>query len=260
MGAKKRQNKIWEYREMLLAWKRAGVITWAGYILGFPTDTPETIARDIEVIKRELPIDILEFFCLTPLPGSEDHQRLQAAAIAMDPDMNRYDLEHVCTAHATMSRETWQEVYRNAWRLYYTDSHVETVLRRAAACGLSTKKVVEAMTIFSGSSRIEGVHPLQFGFVRRKARTQRRHGMRIVNPVLFYPWRAFDFTRVALNWFVLVRRYRAIKRRVDADPNRARYRDTALTPAAEGREALVEVFADKIPVTHGAPVRQPAAA
>ena len=36
VGAKKRQNKITEYRKMLLAWKNAGVITYAGYILGFP--------------------------------------------------------------------------------------------------------------------------------------------------------------------------------------------------------------------------------
>ena len=76
MGTKKRQNKIWEYREMLQAWQRAKVMTWAGYILGFPTDTPESIARDIEIIKQELPIDILEFFFLTPLPGSEDHKKL----------------------------------------------------------------------------------------------------------------------------------------------------------------------------------------
>jgi hypothetical protein len=41
LGTKKRQNKIWEYREMLLAWRRHRVITYAGYILGFPTDTPE---------------------------------------------------------------------------------------------------------------------------------------------------------------------------------------------------------------------------
>ena len=36
VGAKKRQNKITEYRKMLLAWKAARVITYAGYILGFP--------------------------------------------------------------------------------------------------------------------------------------------------------------------------------------------------------------------------------
>jgi coproporphyrinogen III oxidase-like Fe-S oxidoreductase len=67
-AAKKRQNKITEYRAMLLAWKAQGIITLAGYILGFPADTPQTIRRDIEIIKRELPLDGLEFFCLTPCP------------------------------------------------------------------------------------------------------------------------------------------------------------------------------------------------
>lgn len=36
MAAKKRQNKITEYRKMLLAWKAQGIITLAGYILGLP--------------------------------------------------------------------------------------------------------------------------------------------------------------------------------------------------------------------------------
>ena len=121
MGAKKRQNKIWEYRDMLQAWRRAKVMTWAGYILGFPTDTPESIARDIETIKRELPIDILEFFFLTPLPGSEDHKVLYLKGARMDPDMNHYDLEHVCADHAIMSADTWRGVYRDAWARYYSD-------------------------------------------------------------------------------------------------------------------------------------------
>ena len=90
-GAKKRQNKITEYREMLLAWKLQGIMTLAGYILGFPADTPETIRRDIAIIQKELPLDILEFFCLTPLPGSEDHQVLWRNGTAMDPDLNTYD-------------------------------------------------------------------------------------------------------------------------------------------------------------------------
>ncbi len=54
------------------------------------------------------------------------------------------------------------------------------------------------------------MHPLQFGFVRRKIRTQRRYGMPIVNPLIFYPWRAYDFTRTAVRWVKLVRKYRAI--------------------------------------------------
>jgi hypothetical protein len=135
------------------------------------------------------------------------------------------------------------------------------VLRRGAASGLNLRKIIDPMTIFSGASRIEGVHPLQFGYVRRKVRTQRRQGMRVLNPILFYPWRAFDFTFVLLRWLRLFLRYRGIMKRVQATPDAASYMDDALTPtAANAADHLVELYADAIPHTHGAPLRKHAAA
>jgi hypothetical protein len=256
MGTKKRQNKIWEYRDMLLAWRAQKVMTYAGYILGFPTDTPESIARDIEIIKKELPVDILEFFYLTPLPGSEDHKNLFVRGVPMDPDMNKYDLEHACTGHPLMSKETWETVYADAWTRYYSDEHVETIMRRAVVSGINRTKVLDSLTIFSGAARIEGVHPLQFGFLRRKIRTQRRHGMPIRHPLLFYPWRLADFLKVTSQWLRLIWRYRRIMARVVKDPAARSYFDEALRPHASPGEMdhFVEVFADKIPHTHGAPV------
>ncbi|MGA8649020.1 MAG: radical SAM protein [Xanthobacteraceae bacterium] len=257
LGTKKRQNKIWEYREMLLAWRRHRVITYAGYILGFPTDTPESIARDIDIIKKELPIDILEFFCLTPLPGSEDHKKLHAAGVDLDPDLNKYDLEHACTDHPRMTRQKWTEVYKDAFARYYTDEHVEKIMRRAVASRLQTSKLVSLLAIFSGAVRIEGVHPLQFGLVRRKSRTQRRSSMPMVNPLLFYPWRAFDFSSVFWQWLTLYLRYYRVMKRIKKDPASKNYVDEALRLPAASDEAdkIVELFADKIPQTHGAPVR-----
>ena len=117
----------------------------------------------------------------------------------MDPDMNKYDLEHACTAHPVMSKETWEQVYRERldallFRRACRDHHAARRRDRPQPDqGASTR-----ITLFSGASRIEGVHPLQFGFVRRKIRTQRRYGMPIVNPLIFYPWRAVDFTRVGV--------------------------------------------------------------
>jgi hypothetical protein len=108
--------------------------------------------------------------------------------------------------------------------------------------------------------RIEGVHPLQFGYVRRKVRTQRRYGMPIMNPLLFYPWRVADFLTTALRWAALVRRYRAIMRRILADPTTQGYVDEALKiPTGKTMDRVVEVFAAKIPKTYGAPIHQPAA-
>ncbi|MGZ9086314.1 MAG: B12-binding domain-containing radical SAM protein [Rhodoplanes sp.] len=261
MGAKKRQNKIWEYREMFLAWRQAKVMTYAGYILGFPTDTPESIARDIEIIKKELPVDILEFFYLTPLPGSEDHKNLHVRGVPMDPDMNKYDLEHACTAHPVMSKETWERVYADAWTRYYSDAHVETIMRRAIATGINRTKVFDSMTVFSGAARIEGVHPLQFGFVRRKIRTQRRHGMPVVNPLVFYPWRVVDFFTVGFRWWRLIRRYRAIMKRILAESGAETYIDDALRPVTSSAAGnFVEVFADRIPNTYGAPTKHAVAA
>ncbi|MDP3163630.1 MAG: radical SAM protein, partial [Reyranella sp.] len=103
LAAKKRQNKITEYRKMLQAWHISGASTWAGYILGFPGDTRESILRDLEIIKKELPLDILEFFMLTPLPGSEDHQTLWKQGVWMDPVLNKYDLNHRVVHHPQMS-------------------------------------------------------------------------------------------------------------------------------------------------------------
>ena len=186
-AAKKRQNKITEYRTMLLAWKAQGIITLAGYILGFPADTPATIRRDIAIIQKELPIDVLEFFCLTPLPGSEDHQGLWKAGVPMDPDLNNYDVEHVCTAHGRMSQQEWEAIYQEAWSLYYTPRHMRTLLRRAAATGVPVGSLFKVLIAFATTVRLENLHPLQGGVLRLKHPSERRPGLPGESPLTFWP-------------------------------------------------------------------------
>lgn len=254
--AKKKQNKIWEYRTMLQAWKRHGVLTLAGYILGFPGDTPEKIRRNLKIIQRELPVDLLEFFILTPLPGSEDHARLAAQGVWMDPDMNIYDLEHVTCDHPIMSRKELQAMYLEAWEIYYTSEHVETMLRRAVACGMPTTHISHSATSFPGMPRIEGVHALQGGVKRVKVRTQRRHGMPIESRLLFYLREFFAQRRKRRQWMALFNRNEALRKKVEADPDAASYTDAALTPASEDDLAALEMIQShgaRIAKTHGAP-------
>jgi Radical SAM superfamily len=188
IGANKRQNKITEYRELLQKWRAQGVVTYAGYILGFPADTKESILRDIEIIKRELPIDILEFFFLTPLPGSEDHKMLVKKGVWMDSDMNKFDLNHRVSHHNTMSDAEWEDAYRAAWRTFYTPDHVRTILRRKAATPNGRMKMTLHMIIwFYLAITFEGVHPLEAGVFRLTSRRDRRPGMKRENPLIFYP-------------------------------------------------------------------------
>ena len=117
---------------MFQEWHERGVFTFAGYILGFPADTKESILRDIEIIKRELPRRhprILLPDAAARLGGSP---RMHEAGEWMDPDLNKYDLHHRVTHHATMSDAEWEEAYKAAWAAYFTWEHMETVTRRHA--------------------------------------------------------------------------------------------------------------------------------
>ena len=250
-AARKRQNQVGEYRVMLQAWRSHRVITYAGYILGFPSDTPESIRRDIETIQNELPIDILEFFVLTPLPGSADHKAMVERGEWMEPDLNRYDVEHVTTRHPRMSRQEWIDIYDRAWHLYYSPQHVETLLRRACAGGAGTSHLAAAIMVYYGTYRFQHVHALQAGLLRRKVRATRRPGSPPENPLFFYVRRAWETLSscvgLGVYWLWLER----LRKRVQRDPSAKAYTDAALsgndlddggtfvdrTPAGEAAEA-----------------------
>ncbi|RFB75050.1 B12-binding domain-containing radical SAM protein [Methylovirgula sp. 4M-Z18] len=260
LAAKKRQNKIDEYREMLLAWKAQRVVTYAGYILGFPNDTRESILHDIEIIKRELPIDLLEFFCLTPLPGSEDHKKLSAQGVAMDPDMNKYDLEHVVTAHPKMSQAEWEGIYREAWRAYYTPQHLQTLLRRAIACRINSTKVLSLFLYFRACVLYEHVHPLEGGLFRLKFRRDRRHGMALEPAWIFYPKYLAEFAVKSLKTAGLWARFYPQLRLLRKLGGAKNYADTALAPVsaseAEVSELLTQSEAARAAVAHQRKIRE----
>ncbi|MFV1974300.1 MAG: radical SAM protein [Candidatus Scalindua sp.] len=236
----KRQNKITEYRKMFQAWRNARVVTVAGYILGFPADTPEKIEQDIKTIQQELPVDLLEFFCLTPLPGSEDHKNNHLKGVWMDPDLNKYDLEHVTTSHSRMSSGEWEQIYRKAWDLYYSPEHIKTLIRRAAAGGPNPSRVMLHIHQFHGTIKYQNVHPLQGGFLRRKVRTQRRPGMPQENPLIFYPRRAWETVSGLIPFALYYFKLRSIRIKIKRNPERRSYMDKALIPVKETEDVLLE--------------------
>jgi hypothetical protein len=242
MAAKKRQNKITEYRKMLLAWRAQKIVTFAGYILGFPADTPQTIRRDIEIIKNELPIDLLEFFVLTPLPGSEDHQVLWKNGIAMEPDLNRYASEHACTAHPLMSKTELEDIYREAWSLYYTPAHMKTLLRRAAATGLPMINLAKYILTFSTTDRLERMHPLQGGLLRLKHPSERRPGLPREAALIFWPRFAWETIRKHAILAGTAGKLVLWKMAIARDPQARDYMDQALAPVRDDDDETLDLL------------------
>ncbi len=249
LGARKKQNKIAEYRKMLLAWKRAGAIVFAGYIIGFPGDTPQSVIHDIQIIQRELAIDLLEPHCLTALPGSEDHQKLHKAGAYLDPDLNKYDLEHVTTRHERMSTAQWEKLYRDTWKEFYTLEHMETVLRRAAATGIHLGNMVVLLVWFHFCIVYEKIDPLQGGYLRRKYRKDRRPAMPIESPFVFYPRYVFDLFYKHFKMAQLAWRFHRFKERLERNPEAGNYADLALIPDSEADAGELEMLSAHSVVT-----------
>lgn len=234
IAAKKRQNKITDYRQMMQEWRNHGVYIWAGYILGFANDTKYSIAQDIEIIKRELPLDILEIFMLTPLPGSEDHRNMLQRGEWMDPDLNKYNLHSRVSHHPTMSDEDWEEAYDAAWQSYYSWSHIETVARRSAAqADRDPSKVITFMVEFKAIYEIEKVHVLEGGLLRKKFRSDRRPGLPRVPPVIFHLNMAIESLRKVWKYVVLFRQASRLTRKIREDAKRYAYVDTAIALSTE---------------------------
>lgn len=238
----KRQNKITEYRAMLLAWREHRVFIDGGYIIGLPADTPESIRRDVEIIKRELPMDRVQFYCLTPLPGSADHKALYQRGVAMEPDLNNYDLNHITTAHPRMTRDEWAGAFRDAWRSFYNVDHIKTLMRRGCTNRISTGNLLGSSVAVYVYACVEGVQPLESGFIRRRVRRERRPGLPIEHPLVYYPkyaGRAFLGYGKALAMLIplLIER-----RRLKRDPGAKHFVDQALMPVDEQELASMSIY------------------
>lgn len=244
LAAKKKQNKITEYRQMLLEWQKAGILVYAGYITGFPSDTAESILNDLDIIKRELPIDVLEIHYLTPLPGSEDHKKLFQAGTWMDPDLNKYDLHHITCAHPRMSEQEWAYAYRESWKRYYSFEHCERVMRRAAALR-AFGNVLFVLTWFKASFELENCHPVESGLLRLKSRRDRRASMPLEPIWRFYPKYFAELTHKTFGWLAIYLRLRLIYLRVKHNPKRYEYTDLAITPVTDEEAETHEMFGNE---------------
>jgi len=170
------QNQVSEYRSLVEHCHTLGIACHAGYILGLPFDTPESLREDIAELQR-MGFDSASFYILTPLPGSKDHQRWWRQRRWMDSDFNTYDSAHVAVAPERMTREELQHAYHQAWEQFYSTEHMVNVLKgwrqnRSAYWG---RMFFFAWYLYA--SRIERLHPMNCGFWTIRRRHERRRGM-----------------------------------------------------------------------------------
>jgi hypothetical protein len=98
---------------------------------------------------------------------------------------------------------------------------------------------------FRGHADIEGVHPIEGGFLRRKSRRDRRPTFKIESPIVFYPKYAVESVWKFGRWAGLHLRHYLILREVLRDPARHDYMDLAITPPNDHEIEDLEMFRTK---------------
>jgi hypothetical protein len=116
------------------------------------------------------------------------------------------------------------------------------MMRRNLAYGINPVRLLRGVLQIYGAMNFEGVHPQQCGYLRRKARTERRPEWPRVPALVFYPTHAWQtltkYSRFGLYALNGVR----MRYRVQADPLAKTYSDLAITPVIDAEDEALEMF------------------
>jgi radical SAM superfamily enzyme YgiQ (UPF0313 family) len=165
-----------KYRRVVDNWHRVGVAVHAGYMLGFPFDAADC-GRIAARTLRKLGFDIVSFFIMTPLPGTEDQVRYAAEGAIIDWDFNNLDSQHVTLKHDKLDSHSWLEAYRDSFRGFYSVPRLlHTIFTVAGGRGLSAegrRSTVRQFVYYFFSYR-QGRHPMVGGVWQIRRRDVRR--------------------------------------------------------------------------------------
>ena len=171
------QRRVFKkYGRVVDNWHRFGVSVHAGYMLGFPFDGPDC-GRIAARTLRKIGFDIVSFFIMTPLPGTEDQVRYAKDGEILDWDFNQLDSQHVTLKHPRLERDTWMRAYEEAFKGFYSIGRLlHTIFTVAGGRHLaaeSRRSTVRQFLYYFFSYR-QGRHPMVGGVWQIRRRDVRR--------------------------------------------------------------------------------------
>lgn len=117
-GAGKHANLKTDLPAVMKAFRRAGIDVNVSLIVGFDTDTRQSIQNlaDYMIAQR---VHLMSLFILTPLPGTRLFEQIKGEGRILHDDLSRYDGTHAVFRPKNMSAEELEETYWKTFERFY---------------------------------------------------------------------------------------------------------------------------------------------
>jgi len=165
-----------KYRRVVRNWHAHGVAVHCGYMIGFPFDGPECGRQSAEWL-LDVGVDLASFFVVTPLPGTEDHDRAMRDGTILDWDFNNYDSQHMVSHHPRMTTEEVVRAYREAYLTFYSARNTLRSLftvHRVPGLSWAARSAMWRQHLYYFYSYRAGRHPMLGGIWQRRLPGARR--------------------------------------------------------------------------------------
>ena len=165
-----------KYRRVVRNWHAHGVAVHCGYMIGFPFDGPECGRQSAEWL-LDVGVDLASFFVVTPLPGTEDHDRAVRDGTILDWDFNNYDSQHMVSHHPRMTTEEVVRAYREAYLTFYSARNTLRLLftvHRVPGLSWAARSAMWRQHLYYFYSYRAGRHPMLGGIWQRRLPGARR--------------------------------------------------------------------------------------
>jgi hypothetical protein len=129
LGARKAHNHPDRYKKIVDLCREYDIMSHFSSMLGFPEQNLQGVEDHVSGIINVDP-DVVSFYVLTPIPGTEQYADFKKAGLLSEPNLDRYDTTYPCWDHPNISKKDLYDSLFKAYRRFYSPRHYVKYVRR----------------------------------------------------------------------------------------------------------------------------------
>jgi radical SAM superfamily enzyme YgiQ (UPF0313 family) len=156
-----KNEKVQAAFELAQRLNRAGLYAHGYYIIGLPSETPESIAEDLKTL-ASLQLDVTQITIVTPHPKTEMWRELDSNYGIFENDWSKFDTKHLVWNHPHCAPGQLEALLEQGFRGCYGSKWVVRTMKKF----LSMRRVQgDFSSVFWGPARSRWADPQRLPFL-----------------------------------------------------------------------------------------------